>query len=136
MADSFGVFSPWWLFLGYGVRSRISPQHHSCYAKISMREDKGTRAKHSLPFHHPGHSPRKLILAGRLPSLLQMLRAINPEGIIPLICHLIPSRNILMCMPWVVCYQSLRTIGSIKFIIPINHHSSPDLSTVKNVLVK
>lgn len=111
-----------------------------CYAKISMREHKGTRAKHSLPSQHPGHSPRKLILTGRPQPcskcfMLWILRRLfhwfghNSH-------HLIPSKNILICMPWVMCYQYLRSIGSIKFIITICHHGSPDLSTVKNVFVK
>lgn len=134
-------------FWAHGVRSRISLQHHMwwrflgfCYGKISMREHKGTRAKHSLSSPHPGHFSRKLILAGRphpcskcfllwIPRTLFLWFDQNSH-------HLIPSRSILKCRPWVMCYQFLRTVGSIKFIITIHHHSSPDFSTVKNVLVK
>lgn len=111
-----------------------------CYGKTSMREHKGTRAKHSLPSPHSGHFSKKLILAGRPHPCSKYLMLWIPRGLFHWFGqrsnHLIPSRNILMCRPWVMCYQSLRTIGSIKFIITIRHHSSPDFSTVKNVLVK
>lgn len=139
MACGFEMFSPWSpgvCFWAPGVRSRISPQHHSWWRLLLYKNQRErtqkTRARCG--------SSRKRILAARLHpwSKCYMLwiprRLLNWFG--QSTHNLNLSRNTLTCMPWVVFYQSPKTIAPIKFIISIHHHNSTDWPTVKKLLVK
>lgn len=130
-------------FWAHGVRSRISLQHHMWWRFLLCKnQHERTQRNKGIAFS-PLPPPRTFLQKANSCSrphpcykcfLLWILRGLF-HSFGQSSHHLIPSRNILMCRPWVMCYQSLRNIGSIKFIITIHHHRSPDFSTVKNVLV-